>query len=435
MPTSDRYPNPTAGPTAGPTAEPTADPSADPSAGTSADADPFAATRARFALPEGVLYLDGNSLGPPPAGVAERVAGRVREEWGERLIRGWNDSGWMVEPERVGSRIGRLIGAWEDSVVVGDTLSIRLFQALDAALARHPGRPLVLSDTGNFPSDLYMAEGLLRRLGGERRLELVAPEAVAARLDDSVAVLMLTHVDYRSGRLHDMAALTEAAHALDIPVVWDLAHSSGAVEVDLAGVDADFAVGCTYKYLNGGPGAPAFIAVNPRRQEAIEPLLAGWLGHAEPFAFEPRYRPAPGVARLRVGTPPVLAMAALDAALDVWDGIDMGAVRARSIALSERFVAEVEARCPALSLASPRDPRARGSQVSFAFEHGYAAMRALIERHGVIGDFRAPDLMRFAFTPLYLSMDDVLAAVDAIETVVRERQWDDPAYRARAAVT
>jgi len=382
-----------------------------------------------------VLYLDGNSLGPPPAGVAERVGGRITDEWGESLVRGWNEAGWMAEPERVGARIGRLIGAWEQSVTVGDTLSIRLFQALDAALGRHPSRPVVLSDTGNFPSDLYMAQGLLGRLGGGRRLELVEPEAVADRLDDSVAALMLTHVDYRTGRLHDMAALTRAAHALDIPVVWDLAHSSGAVEVDLAGADADFAVGCTYKYLNAGPGSPAFIAVAPRWQERIEPVLAGWLGHAAPFAFERDYRPAPGVGRLRVGTPPVLAMAALDAALDVWEGVEMSAVRARSIELSERFVAEIEARCPALELASPRNPDERGSQVSFAFEHGYAAMQALIRRHGVIGDFRAPDLMRFAFTPLYLSMDDVIAAAERVERVIGEREWDDPALRERAAVT
>ena len=409
----------------------------------SVDDDPFARTRTRFHLPEGVLYLDGNSLGPVPGGVAERVGRRIADEWGERLIRGWNEAGWMDEPARVGARIGRLIGAPADSVVVGDTLSVRVFQVLDAALGIHPDRPVVLSDTGNFPSDLYVADALLRRLhGGAReghgtpkRLELVRPEDVARRLDDSIAALLLTHVDYRTGRLHDMAALTRAAHAHGIPVVWDLAHSTGAVEVDLAAIDADFAVGCTYKYLNGGPGAPAFAVVAPRHQERIEPILAGWLGHAAPFAFERAYRPAPGVGRLRIGTPPVLAMAALDAALDVWDDVDMGAVRARSIALSERFVAEIERRCPSLALASPRDPARRGSQVSFAFEHGYAAMQALIHGHGVIGDFRAPDLMRFAFTPLYLSMDDVLAAVDAIERVLTGREWDDPRYRARAAVT
>ena len=397
--------------------------------------DPFAATRERFHLPEGVLYLDGNSLGPVPAGVAGRVGSRIAEEWGTLLIRGWNEADWMAEPERVGARIGRLIGAWPASVTVGDTLSIRLFQALDAALSRHPDRAVVLSDTGNFPSDLYIAEGLLGRLGGGRRLELVEPDDVLSRLDDTVAVLMLTHVDYRSGRLHDMATLTAAAHAHDIPVVWDLAHSSGAVEVDLAGVDADFAVGCTYKYLNGGPGSPAFVAVAPRWHARVEPVLAGWLGHAAPFAFERGYRPADGVGRFRVGTPPVLAMAALDAALDVWDDVDMADVRARSIALSERFVAELDARCPELVLASPRDPARRGSQVSFAFEHGYAAVQALIRRHGVIGDFRAPDLMRFAFTPLYLSMEDVLRAVDAIERVLAAREWDDPAFLVRSAVT
>ena len=391
--------------------------------------------RERFHLPEGVLYLDGNSLGPLPRGVPSRVSTRISGEWGELLIRGWNEAGWMTEPDRVGARIGRLIGAWENSVTVGDTLSIRLFQALDAALGARPERRIVLSDTGNFPSDLYVAEALLARLGRGHELVRVAPDAVAGALDDRVAVLMLTHVDYRSGRLHDMAALTRAAHAHGIAVVWDLAHSVGALEVDLAACEADFAVGCTYKYLNGGPGAPAFLVASPEWHERVEPILAGWLGHAEPFAFESGYRPAEGVARFRVGTPPVLAMAALDAALELWDDVDMGEVRAASIALSTRFVEEVEARCPGLALASPRDPRERGSQVSFAFEHGYAAMQALIRRHGVIGDFRAPDLMRFAFTPLYLSMEDVLVAAERLERVIGEREWDEPAFRQQAAVT
>jgi kynureninase len=262
----------------------------------------------------------------------------------------------------------------------------------------------------------------------------VAPEEVAEAITDEVAVTLLTEVDYRTGRLHDMAGLTARAHAAGALTIWDLAHSAGALPVDVAGAGADFAVGCTYKYLNGGPGAPAFIHVAPRHADAAFPALSGWLGHDAPFAFEPEYRPGAGIERMRVGTPPVLAMAALEAALDIWDGVDMGALRARSIALSEMFIAGVEAACPMLTLASPRDPARRGSQVSFRFGHGYAAMQALIAR-GVIGDFRAPDIMRFGFTPLYLRESDVQAAIRTVAQVMQENLWDDPAHHRRHAVT
>ncbi len=404
----------------------------------------FGRTRARFALPEGLLYLDGNSLGPLPVDATERLGARVAEEWGERLIRGWNDCGWMDEPVRLGDRIGRLIGAPPGSTVVGETLSIRVWQALAAALstpreghAPDSRRNVVLSDTGNFPSDLYMAEGLLGQLDRGHELRTVEPEALHDALDASVAALLVTHVDYRTGRLHDMASLTARAHAHGVPVIWDLAHSTGAVPVDVAAVDADFAVGCTYKYLNAGPGAPAFLHVAPRLIESVRPALAGWLGHAAPFDFEPRYRPGPGIERMRVGTPPVLANAVLDAALDVWESIgwDMEAVRAESMRLSEAFVSAVEAGTDALELASPRDPHARGSQVSFRHPDAYAIVRALIECHDVIGDFRAPDLARFAFTPLYLTREEVAEAARRVVRVVREREYDDAAFRARAGVT
>lgn len=394
----------------------------------------FAATKAMFDLPEGLIYLDGNSLGALPRAAAARVAGAVTDEWGQMLITAWNRAGWMQEPMRLGDRIGALIGAEPGHVVVGDTLSIKVFQALAAALELRPDRRVILSDSGNFPTDLYMAEGLITGLGHDRELRVVAPEDVADNINDEVAVLMLTEVDYRTGRKHDMADLTRRAHAAGALTVWDLAHSAGAIEVDLVAAGADFAAGCTYKYLNGGPGAPAFIYAAPRHADRAATILSGWQGHEAPFAFDLDYRPNAGAERLRVGTPPVLQMAALDAALDVWDLVDMADLRAKSIDLTELFVDAVEAACPQLQLVSPRDPAARGSQVSFAFEHGYAAMQALIAR-GVIGDFRAPDVMRFGFTPLYIDEADVLTAVAVMGEVMEDRLWDRPEYMVRAAVT
>ena len=287
----------------------------------------FDATRALFHLPEGVIYLDGNSLGPLPRAATARMQRAMQDEWGEMLITGWNRAGWMAQPRALGDRIGRLIGAAPGSVVLGDTLSVKVYQALAAALALRPDRRVILSDSGNFPSDLYMAEGLIRALDRGHELRVVAPEEVAEAITDEVAVTLLTEVDYRTGRLHDMAGLTARAHAAGALTIWDLAHSAGALPVDVAGAGADFAVGCTYKYLNGGPGAPAFIHVAPRHADAAFPALSGWLGHDAPFAFEQAYRPGAGIERMRVGTPPVLAMAALEAALDIWDGVDMGALR------------------------------------------------------------------------------------------------------------
>jgi kynureninase len=387
-----------------------------------------------FDIPEGMIYLDGNSLGPLPKSVPARLARAVTEEWGAHLIKGWNLDGWMAQPALVGDAVGRLIGAPAGSVVMGDTLSIKVYQALSAALQISPKRKQILSDLGNFPTDLYIANGLLTHLDQGHDLQLVEPENVADAITEEVAVVMLTQVDYRTGRMHDMEAITARAHAVGAVVIWDLAHSAGAVPVDLAGCNAEFAVGCTYKYLNGGPGAPAFIYVRPDLADRVRPALAGWLGHEAPFAFDLDYRPGPGVARMRVGTPPVLQMTALEAALEVWEGVEMEALRAASVALCETFIAEVEARCPELVLASPRDAAMRGSQVSFRFEQGYAAMQALIARD-VIGDFRAPDIMRFGFTPLYVSESDVICAAATIEEVIRDRLWDRPEYMARQAVT
>lgn len=394
----------------------------------------FAATRAMFDLPEGMVYLDGNSLGPLPRAVAARVARTVTEEWGGMLISAWNQAGWMELPSRLGDRIGRLIGAAPGTVVLGDTLSIKVYQALASALEMNPGRRVILSDSGNFPSDLYMAEGLCRTLGPEYRLKVVAPEEVAEAIDETVAVTMITEVDYRTGRRHDMRALTERAHAAGALTVWDLAHSAGAVPLDLAGWNVDFAVGCTYKYLNSGPGGPAFIYVAPRHAERARPALSGWLGHEAPFAFELGYRPGRGVERMRVGTPPVLQLAALDAALDVWDGVDMQDLRRTSLALADRFIAGIEAACPTLTLATPRAPELRGSQVSFRHPEGYAIMQALIAR-GVVGDFRAPDILRFGFTPLYIGAAEVDRAVAVLAEVMAQGLWDRPEYKTRARVT
>ncbi len=394
----------------------------------------FDATRAMFHLPEGVTYLDGNSLGPLPLAARDRVAGAVTDEWGSMLITGWNKAGWMAMPARLGDRVGGLIGAAPGTTVIGDTLSIKVFQALAAAIAKRPDRHVILSDTGNFPTDLYMAEGLIQTLGRGHQLKTVPPEEVADHIDDSVAAVMLTEVDYRTGRRHDMKALTGIAHDAGALMIWDLAHSAGAFPVDVAGCNADFAVGCTYKFLNAGPGAPAFIYVRPDHAEGLRPALAGWLGHEAPFAFDPDYRPGRGIERMRVGTPPVLQMAALDAALDVFDAADLADIRRRSVELSELLIAEVERRCPELALVSPRDAAQRGSQVSFRFHEGFAAMQALIAR-GVIGDFRAPDIMRFGITPLYLSDADILRAASIIEEVMNGALWDRAEYRVRGAVT
>jgi kynureninase len=388
----------------------------------------------RFELPEGMIYLDGNSLGPLPKGVVERVEQTMTDEWGAQLIKGWNACCWMAQPSHVGDKVGRIIGAPEGSVVMGDTLSLKVYQALSAALQMRSDRKVVLSDSGNFPTDLYMAEGLIRHLAQGHSLRVADPEEVVNAITDDVAVVMLTQVDYRTGRLHDMAAITAKAHAVGAVMIWDLAHSAGAVPVDLAGSGAEFAVGCTYKYLNGGPGAPAFIYVRPDLADKIDPALAGWLGHEAPFAFDLDYRPAPGIERMRVGTPPVLQMAALEAAMEIWETVDMAELRAASIRLSELFITEVEAACPDLTLASPRDATQRGSQVSFHFEHGYAAMQALIAR-GVIGDFRAPDIMRFGFTPLYIDEKDVSGAVKILAEILGGRLWDRPEYLARQRVT
>ncbi len=387
-----------------------------------------------FDLPDGIIYLDGNSLGPPLRGAAEPARAAIVDQWGKELIKAWNTAGWMSLPLTVGNQIAKVIGAPPGSVATGDTLSIKVYQALAAALKMRPDRKVILSDNGNFPTDLYMAEGLIGTIGKSYELQTPAPEEVAAAIGPEVAAVMLTQVDYRTGRMHHMAEITERAHAAGAVMIWDLAHSAGAVALDLAASNAEFAVGCTYKYLNGGPGAPAFIYVRPDIVHDIEPALSGWMGHDAPFEMSLNYRPAMRTERMRVGTPPIIQLSVLQQAMNIWDHVDMDELRAASIALSEHFIAEVEARCPQLNLFSPRNPNLRGSQVSFAFEHGYGAMQALID-HGVIGDFRAPNVMRFGFTPLYLDLNDITKAVDILAGLMEQEKWRDPKYHIRSPVT
>jgi kynureninase len=416
--------------------------------------DVLAPLRAEFALPEGVIYLDGNSLGALPKRSADRVRATIEGEWGQGLIRSWNDAGWIGLAQTIGDAIAGLIGARPGEVSVGDSTSVNLFKALSAAAALQkahaPGRTTIVSERNNFPTDLYIAESVAAAAG--LRLRLVDADNVADALDKEVAVLMLTHVNYRSGRVHDMAETTRLAQAAGALVVWDLAHSAGALPVDLHGAKADFAVGCGYKYLNGGPGAPAFVWAHPRHtermdREGLRQPLSGWLGHAAPFDFTPSYRPAAGIGRFVCGTPPILAMRALQCGLEVFTEADakggMAALRAKSMALGDLFIERVEQRCAGhgLELASPRDAAARGSQVSFSHTDGYAIMQALIAR-GVIGDFRAghaehgeANLLRFGFTPLYTRFVDVWDAAEVLADVLESGLWREPRFARRAAVT
>ena len=406
-------------------------------------ADPLAPLRALFDVPPGLIYLDGNSLGAMPRATAARVQQVLREEWGVGLIGSWNSAGWMTLPQRIGDKIAPLVGARAGELVVADSTSVNLFKVLSAALsisaADAPERKVILSERSNFPTDLYIAEALV--LDKDMTLVLADADEITSKLNGIVAVLMLTHVNYRTGRLHDMAALTKAAHAAGALVVWDLAHSAGAVPVDLHGANADFAVGCGYKYLNGGPGAPAFVWVHPRHVDRFRQPLAGWLGHAAPFEFTPQYRPAAGISRYVCGTPPVLSLAALECGVDtllaakVHGG--MAAIYAKSLQLSRLFAQRVQIRCAGhgFTLVSPSDDAQRGSQVCVAHDEGaYAIVQALIQR-GVMGDFRAAEILRFGFTPLYTRFIDAWDAVEQLGQVMDSGQWREPRFHQRHAVT
>ena len=414
-----------------------------------------------FSVPPGLIYLDGNSLGVMPKTAAARAAQVVSQEWGQGLIRSWNTAGWFDLPQRLGNQIAPLIGAGQGEVVATDTTSINLFKVLSAALsmatADHPSRRVLVSERSNFPTDLYIAEGLCAERG--YTLKLVEPEEIAGALNSDVAILMLTHVNYRTGAMHDMAAVTKAAHAAGALVVWDLAHSAGAVPVDLRGAGADFAVGCGYKYLNGGPGAPAFVWVSPQHASRtdlpfLQPLT-GWWGHAAPFAFTPDYQPAPGIDRYLCGTQPIVSLSLLECGLDGFKAAEplggMAALRAKSLALTDLFIALVEERCQGfgLGLATPRDHALRGSQVCLSREHAasgalgsgaFAIMQALIAR-GVIGDYRAgdggvhKDILRFGLTPLYIGFEDVWNAVEHLRQVLATEEWKLPAFNLKQSVT
>jgi kynureninase len=398
--------------------------------------DPLAPVRARFSIPSGVIYLDGNSLGALQHGIAARVEHVVKQQWGEGLIRSWNEADWYEMPMRVGDRIAPLIGAGLGEVVVGDSTSVSLFRVVAAGLKMRPGRTSIVTERGNFPTDLYILEGL-RQLRPELEiLQATTDQDPAELLDERTALLVLTHVDYKSGLIRDMKRLTDAAHAAGALAVWDLSHSAGILPVELNASGADFAIGCGYKYLNGGPGAPSHTWVAPHHVDLVEQPLAGWLGHKDPFAFTPEYVPAPGIRRFITGTQQVVSLAALDEAMKIWEGISIQQVREKSILQTSHFIEQVEARCEGLglTLVSPRDPGLRGGQVSFTHEHGYAVMQALIAR-GIIGDFRAPNLLRFGFSPLYIRFEEIDRAAEELARILTTRSWDDPRYTERRRVT
>jgi len=400
--------------------------------------DPLAGLRDSFTLPADVIYLDGNSLGALPRAVPDRIAATVTGDWGDGLIRSWNEADWINAPRRIGAKIAPLIGAAPDNVIAADSTTVNLFKVLSAALALRPRRQKIITETRNFPTDNYIAEGVIRQTGGAHRLvHADGVTAIADLLDDDVAVLMLTHVNYRDGSVHDMAGLTRAAHDAGALVIWDLAHSAGVMPLELAGCDVDFAVGCGYKFLNGGPGAPAFLYVAPRHLGGDGQPLSGWFGHADPFGFAPHYRPAGDITQYLCGTPPVISMVALEAALDLWDGIDMRQIHAKARQLTGYFIDLVEARCGGhdLALISPRDTMRRGAQVAFTHPTGGHAIIAALITEGVIGDFRAPDVLRFGFAPLYTRFVDVWHAVDRLADILDQRRWDRPEFHLRRKVT
>ena len=399
-------------------------------------ADPLAGHREGFLMPAGVVYLDGNSLGPLPAATVARVEAVVRDEWGRDLITSWERHGWLELPMTVGERIAPLVGAAPGQVVAADSTSVNLFKLLGAALRLRPGRPVILTEEDNFPTDLYVAQGLIDLLGGAAELRMVPRDGLEAAMDASTAVLLLTHVDFRTGWMHDMGSLTRIAHASGVLALWDLSHSAGAVPLELDRWGVDLAVGCGYKFLNGGPGAPAFLYVARRHQEdAVQPVW-GWLGHEAPFAFERGFRGATGVRRYLCGTPPILSLAALQCGVELTARAEIGAVRRKSVALGDLFIALMAQECKGsgFELASPADPGLRGSQVSFRHPEAFAVVRALGAR-GVIADFREPDIARFGLSPLCLRFEDVWTAVVAIRDVMASGAWENPAFHRRGTVT
>lgn len=403
--------------------------------------DPLAPLRHQFALPAGVIYLDGNSLGARPVAALARAQQVIAEEWGNGLIRSWNSAGWAQLSQRLGNRLAPLIGARDGEVVITDTTSINLFKVLSAALSvqrqRQPQRKVIVSEASNFPTDLYIAEGLAELLQQGYCLRLVnSPDELPQAIDQDVAVVMLTHVNYKTGYLYDMPAITALSHECGALSLWDLAHSAGAVPIDLHKAGADYAIGCTYKYLNGGPGSQAFVWVNPALVDLVRQPLSGWFGHTRPFAMEANYAPSAGIARYLCGTQPITSLAMVECGLEIFEQTDMASLRNKSLALTDLFIALVETRCAAhgLVLITPREHARRGSHVSFEHPEGYAVIQALIAR-GVIGDYREPRIMRFGFTPLYTSFAEVWDAVEILGEILDENTWDQPQFKVRHSVT
>ena len=387
-----------------------------------------------FNIPPGMIYLDGNSLGPPLKGIESISENVIVKEWGGKLIKGWNESNWMEQPLLVGNKIANLIGGDKGSIVAGDTLSIKTYQALAAAIKLNPQRNIILTDIDNFPSDIYIAEGLVDTLNSNFEVRKVKSTDILSSLTKDVNVVLLTHVNYSTGAMFDIEAVTRKVHENGSTIIWDLAHSAGAVPLDLKAINCEFAVGCTYKFLNGGPGSPAFIYVRPDLIKKCYPILRGWLGHKAPFDFTNTFEKSASIEMMRVGTPPVIQMAILEKALDIFRDLDFYKLREESIKLSDLFIDMVEQTCSDLQLESPIKPSERGSQVSFSHPSGYAIMQALIDRN-IVGDFRAPNIIRFGITPLYINEKDIIRTVKVLEDILSKRLWDTPAYLNRKKVT
>ncbi len=398
--------------------------------------DPLASFRDQFHLPKGVIYLDGNSLGPLPKATVTRMRDVIADEWGEGLIRSWNTADWVNAPRRIGQKIAKLIGADADEVIVSDSTSVNFFKLVTAALHLDPERKVILTERGNFPTDHYVLQGIQEFLGDRVKLVALDRSKITEAIDGNTLLVALTHVHYKTGEMFDMAGVTALAHENGAYVLWDLCHSAGAMPVDLNGCKADLAVGCGYKYLNGGPGAPAFVFVARRHQPTVHQPLTGWFGHKSPFAFNEEYDAAPGIDQFQVGTPSILGLSALEASIDIFEAVNLREIRKKSLALSNAFTQLVEQKCAddGFKLASPRDDEKRGSQISFCHPAGYQIMQALIDQ-GVIGDFRAPNIVRFGFAPLYLTFMDIWNATEILKEIMTTGKWQEPAYSVRQSVT
>ena len=394
----------------------------------------FTSTKQLFDLPNDLIYLDGNSLGPPTKLTPSHVTSLITEKWAKLLIKGWNQDNWITKPQEIGNRIAKLIGAEDNSVLVGDTLSIKTYQALFSAIKLINKKTIILSDNQNFPSDLYIAQGLIDTLNSNYELRIVDPTQVFDALSEDVSVLFLTEVNYKTGKKHDVKRLSRKARTLGTITIWDLAHSTGVIPINVKDLEIDFAVGCTYKYLNGGPGSPAFLYVAPKHHKNLNNPIKGWLGHASPFNFTNRYIAASGIAKMQIGTPSIIAFSALEAALDIFDTISIGEIRKKSMELSDLFIQRINKHCPALKLISPRLATERGAHIAYKFEESYAVMQCLIET-GVIGDFRAPNIMRFGFNPLFVDHNDTIQASDILTDIINHRRWDRADLKVKSFVT